>query len=426
MTTVESSATIAGDRFQSLKEAAAGYLAARDGIPTGDSRRSSYEAQRRRLLELFDATDEDWRDWHWQLAHRLDDAAILAEVLDLAPRQRDEIAALSKTVRWAITPYFAALLDPVSPLDPLRLQAVPSMAEIAETGGEADPMSEQGCSPCPLVVRRYPDRLIVKVTNICAVYCRHCQRRCLAGTSERPAGKDELAEALDYIAANPEIRDVLITGGDPLTLPDATLAWLLDRLAAIPHVEIKRIGTRLPVTLPQRITDDLCRILRAHHPIYLNTQFNHALEVTAESAGACRLLADAGVVLGNQSVLLRGVNDDPHVMRRLLHELLKLRVRPYYLFQAKPVQGTCHFMTTIDKGLEIMADLRGRTSGLAIPSYVVNAPGGLGKVPLLPAYIEAKSPAFYMLRTWEGRRVMVANGPMGLEKAEGDRCGTCI
>ena len=422
----ETSSRDPGQRFQRLKETAAGYLTARDRIPVGHDRRESYDARRKHLLELFGATDEDWRDWHWQMAHRLTSGALLAEVLDMGPRQQGEVAALTEAVHWAIPPYFAALLDPVVEEDPLRLQAVPNTAETTDIRGESDPMAELDTSPRPLVVRRYPDRLIVKVTNTCAVYCRHCQRRCLAGTRERPAGKEEMEEALGYIAVNPEIRDVLITGGDPLTLADETLAWLLDRLDAIPHVEIKRIGTRMPVTLPQRITGDLCRILRAHHPVYLITQFNNPLEVTAESARACRRLADAGVVLGNQSVLLRGVNDDPFVMRRLLHELLKLRVRPYYLFQAKPVRGTCHFVTTIDKGLEIMADLRGRTSGLAIPSYVVNVPGGLGKVPLLPEYIVAKSTGFYTLRTWEGHLVQVANGPPGLEKVEENRCDTCI
>lgn len=426
MATAGISADDPGYRFQRLKEEAAGYLAVRDRIPVGYARRESCDTQRGRLLEILGATDEDWQDWQWQMAHRLDSAAILAEILDLGPRQQDEIAALSGAVHWAIPPYFAALLDPSSERDPLRLQAVPSMVETTDPRGEADPMAEQNCSPCPLVVRRYPDRLIVKVTNGCAMYCRHCQRRCLAGAREQPAGREEMKEALGYIAANPEIRDVLITGGDPLTLADETLAWLFGQLDAIPHVEIKRIGTRMPVTLPQRITGDLCRILRAHHPVYLNTQFNNPLEVTAESAQACRRLADAGVALGNQSVLLRGVNDDPLVMRRLVHELLKLRIRPYYLFQAKPVRGTCHFVTTIDKGLEIVADLRGRTSGLAIPSYVVNVPGGLGKVPLLPEYIVAKSASFYTLRTWEGRLVQVANGPPGPKAAEGDRCDTYI
>ncbi|MGE5528390.1 MAG: KamA family radical SAM protein [Patescibacteria group bacterium] len=408
-----------GGRFQALKQAAEGYLAARDGIPIGRARQTSFEAQRKRLQEYYGASDADWQDWRWQMAHRIDRLAILSGVLGLAlhPRIVDETLA---GIRWAITPYFAALLDPISGRDPLRLQAVPSLEEITDARGETDPMDERGCSPCPLVVRRYPDRLIVKVTNACAMYCRHCQRRCVAGSSEQDTRREEFEAALGYIAANPEIRDVLITGGDPLALPDETLAWLLDGLDAIPHVEIKRIGSRMPVTLPQRVTDDLCRILRTHQPIYLNTQFNSPLEVTAESSRACRRLADAGVVLGNQSVLLRGVNDDPYVMRRLLHELLKLRVRPYYLFHAKPVRGACHFATTIDKGLEIMDDLRGRTSGLAIPSYVVNAPGGLGKVPLLPSYIVSRTTDSYVLRTWEGRLVRVPNGPPGTGRAGGE------
>lgn len=385
------------------------YLVARESIPLGESRKESYAISRARLLELFGGTEDGWNDWRWQMKHRLHELDQLEGILTLTPRQRAEIALVSQTVRWSISPYFAALLDPERDDDPLRLQAVPSAAETSDTLGELDPMAEEATSPCPLIARRYPDRLIIKVTDCCAMYCRHCQRRRLVGLRDRRAGRRDLERALQYVRENPEIRDVLLSGGDPLTLEDSVLDWILRRLDDIPHVEIKRIGTRLPVTLPQRITDRLCGILKQHAPLYLNTQFNHPLEVTPEAAAACSRLADAGVVLGNQSVLLKGVNDDPYVIRRLNHELLKMRVRPYYLFHAKPVRGTSHFRTTIDRGLEIMADLRGRTSGLAIPAYVFNVPGGRGKVPLLPDYLVYHDEEVCVLRTWRGDVVTISD-----------------
>lgn len=399
------------DRFQYLRDAAAGYLTARDRIPSGYDRLETYESSRLKLMEHFGASEDDWADWRWQLGHRIHNVKTLLVVLNLSPQRQKDIAEASRLVRWSVSPYFAALMDPDQEEDPLRMQSIPSAAEISDTRGSLDPMAEEATTPCPLVSRRYPDRLIIKVTNACAMFCRHCQRRRLICTQDAHASTEDLEQALDYVAANHEIRDVLITGGDPLTMTDDRIAWIMSRLDAIPHVEIKRIGSRVPVTMPQRITESLCRVLQVHPPVYLNTQFNHPLEVTAETAAACNRLADAGVVLGNQSVLLKGINDDPYIIRKLNHELLKMRVRPYYLFQAKPVRGTTHFVTTIDKGLEIMADLRGRTSGLAIPSYVFNVPGGYGKVPLLPEYIVNRDDQSYVLRTWEGRLVTVPNGP---------------
>lgn len=394
-----------------LKEEAGKYLVARERIPVGHARRESYLRACRRLLELFGGTEEDWNDWHWQMKHAIHEPGQLEKILVLDPQQRAELAAVSKVVRWSISPYFAALLDPHRKEDPLRLQVVPRVAEATDEAGTLDPMAEEDRSPCPLVVQRYPDRLIIKVTSCCATYCRHCQRRRHVGLGDLRAKKSDLERALAYVRDNPEIRDVLITGGDPLTLEDSVLDWLLRRLEEIPHVEIKRIGTRVPVTLPQRITDRLAEMLKRHPPLYLNTQFNHPLEVTPEAAAACNRLAEAGVVLGNQTVLLRGVNDDPYVMRRLNHELLKMRVRPYYLFHAKPVRGTSHFVTTVDQGLEIMADLRGRTSGLAIPTYVLNVPGGLGKVSLQPEYLVHRDEDCCVLRTWRGQLVTLPNGP---------------
>ncbi|MBC7344241.1 MAG: KamA family radical SAM protein, partial [Clostridia bacterium] len=261
------------------------------------------------------------------------------------------------------------------------------------------------------ITRRYPDRLIINATNSCPTYCRHCQRRRNIGQRDVARGKADLEAALDYVRKCSEIRDVLITGGDALLLSDRTLDWLLSELTAIPHVEIKRLGTRVPVTLPQRVTPELCRILEKYPPIYINTQFNHPAEITPESKEACDRLIRAGVVLGNQAVLLRGINNDPHVMKKLSHELLKIRVRPYYIFHAKPVKGTGHFVTRIEEGLEIMENLRGYTSGLAVPTYVLNVPLGLGKVPLSPQYLVVMKKDKVVLRTWENKIVEYPNKP---------------
>ncbi len=289
------------------------------------------------------------------------------------------------------------------PHGPLWKQSIPSLLEITDTNGSEDPMAESWTSPAPAVTRRYPDRLIINVTNQCAMFCRHCQRRRNIGKVDCHKPRHILEKALDYVRRNEEIRDVLITGGDALLLDDSVLEWLLGELHAIPHVEIKRIGTRAPVTLPQRITPSLCEVLAKYPPIYINTQFNHPLEVTPEAKRACDMLVGAGVVLGNQAVLLRGVNNDPHVMKKLNHELLKIRVRPYYIFHAKNVRGTTHFITSIDDGLAIMESLRGYTSGLAVPTYIINAPNGMGKTPIAPNYLLARRGNQLLLRTWENK-----------------------
>ena len=270
-------------------------------------------------------------------------------------------------------------------------------------------MAEEYTSPAPGITRRYPDRLIINVTNQCAMFCRHCQRRRLIGELDHHSNRDKLVAALDYISENPEIRDVLLTGGDALLLSNEELDWLLTELDRIPHVEIKRLGTRTPVTMPQRITPELCAILERHQPIYINTHFNTVQEITPESAAACSRLAKAGVPLGNQAVLLRGINDHPHLMKKLNQELLKIRVRPYYIFHAKCVIGTMHFRVPVEVGISIMENLRGQTSGLAVPTYIINAPGGLGKTPILPQYMISADTGKVVLRTWEGKVVEYPN-----------------
>ncbi len=317
---------------------------------------------------------------------------------------------MGSTYRWAISPYYASLMDEDNPRCPIRMQAVPSKYEIDDPYGVADPMAEEYTSPAPRITRRYADRLIINVTNQCAMFCRHCQRRRNIGEVDLPAKKEEIQAAIDYIRENPEIRDVLITGGDPLTLSDETIDWILSELDAIEHVEIKRIGSRTPVTMPMRITQELCDMLEKHHPLYLNTHFNHPKEVTPAALEACRRLAKAGIALGNQAVLLKGINNDPHVMKKLNHELLKIHVRPYYIFHAKSVKGTSHFVTTVQDGMEIMEYLRGYTSGLAIPWYIINAPEGHGKTPIVPNYLVSMGKDYVLIRNWEGKVFKYPNG----------------
>lgn len=300
-------------------------------------------------------------------------------------------------------------MDFSNPEDPILLQGIPKIEELFDKSGEEDPMGEALTSPAPCITRRYPDRLIINVTNMCGMYCRHCQRRRNIGETDGHKEKEDLKAALNYIRENPEIRDVLITGGDAFLLSDQTIEWLLAELHSIPHVEIKRLGTRVPVTLPMRITDELLAILAKYPPIYINTQFNHPKEVTLEAKKAADRLVSAGVVLGNQAVLLKGINTDPDVMKKMNQELLKIRVRPYYIFHAKNVKGTRHFIPSIQEGLAVMEALRGFTSGLAVPTYIINAPKGGGKTPLLPQYLLSLDEHRAVLKTWEGKIVYYEN-----------------
>ncbi len=382
-------------------------------ILTGFDIQDSFDRQKKKLMVSLGVNDHDWEDWRWQLSHRISEPAEIGCLLGLPEETIAEIDAVGRKFRWAVSPYYAALMDPNDPACPICKQALPTVAELNDTFGTDDPMAEGKTSPVSAITRRYPDRLIVNVTNQCASFCRHCQRRRNIRERDCHTPKEALERALAYIRDNVEIRDVLLTGGDALTLADETVDWLLWGLDKIDHLEIKRLGTRTPVTLPQRITPDLVQVLRKHPPIYLNTQFNHPREITPEARAACDGLLSAGVVLGNQAVLLKGVNDNPYIIQKLGQELLKIRVRPYYLYQAKPVKGTSHFITRLETGLKIMEHLRGRTSGLAIPTFVINAPGGYGKVPILPQYLLSMETGQVTLRTWENRVICIEDGPGG-------------
>jgi len=394
---------IALRRAEELKQRIADYLSVKDEIHTGFDLADRLEEKKAAILACLSGSGADWQNWRWQLKHRISDADLLARLMHLEPEQVNEIKRVGKKFRWAVSPYYAALVAVDRPGGPIWRQAVPDVLELSDQGGCEDPMAEEFTSPAPGITRRYPDRLIINVTNQCAMYCRHCQRRRNIGEIDRHRPVALLKEALDYIRRNSEIRDVLITGGDALMLGDRVLDWLLGELDGIKHVEIKRLGTRVIVTMPQRITPELCAVLEKHPPVYINTQFNHPLEITPEAAAACDRLVKAGVVLGNQAVLLKGVNNNPHVMKKLNQQLLKIRVRPYYIFHAKQVKGTGHFITSVAEGIEIMEKLRGYTSGMAVPAYIINAPGGFGKTPVLPRYVVGRDDRHIILRTWEKR-----------------------
>lgn len=397
-------------RSNELKEDVIPFLKAIKAMPDAASVREEAALRKQQILNVLGGTDSDWTDWKWQLKNRVQDSTILAQILDLSDIERKRIDKVSKVYRWAISPYYLSLIGADYENSPIYRQAVPDIREL-NPGGSLDPMNEALTSPAPCVTRRYPDRMIINVTNQCAMYCRHCQRRRNIGEIDHHSCMEDIAQAMDYIANHTEIRDVLITGGDALLLSNKVLKSILSTLDQIPHVEIKRIGTRVPVTMPQRITPELCEIIHSHPPVYINTQFNHHLEITPDAKAACDRLVEAGTILGNQAVLLRGVNDQPNVMRKLCQELLKIRVRPYYIFHAKDVQGTRHFQTSITEGIDIIRSLRGHTSGLAIPTYIVNAPGGLGKIPLMPNYVLQNRKNKIILKTWEGKIVELEDQP---------------
>mgnify|MGYP000861110686 CR=1 FL=1 len=394
---------IALKRAAELKERIADYLEYKENIPTGFKEWEKIKERQEKIKKILGASEEEWRDWKWQLRNRICKIESLKKYFTLTPEEEKEISLTGSIFRWAVVPYYLSLIDPENPSDPVRLQSIPSIEEYNDSSGVLDPMAEEFTSPAPAVTRRYPDRLIINVTNQCASYCRHCQRRRNIGEVDYQTSREDIAAALQYIAENEEIRDVLLTGGDALMLSDKTLDWILTELDNIPHVEIKRLGTRAPVTLPYRITDELCKMLSRHLPLYINTQFNHPLEITPDSRDACWALARSGISLGNQTVLLKGINNDPFLMRKLNQELLKCMVRPYYIFHAKGVKGTRHFRTRVEEGIEIMEQLRGFTSGLAVPTFIVNAPKGYGKTPMLAEYLVSMGANKLLIRTWEKR-----------------------
>jgi lysine 2,3-aminomutase len=342
-----------------------------------------------------------WRDWTWQMQHRIRDIEALSRWVRVADDERRAIAELASRFHFVITPYYASLMDPEDPECPIRRQVVPRSAEASDAAGLADPLDEVAHSPVKNVIRVYPDRIAFCVNNECALYCRFCLRKRLVGEPEWAMKKRELERALAWIRETPEIRDVLLTGGDPLVFSDERLEWLIRELRSIAHVEIVRLGTRLPVTLPFRVTEELVRMLERYHPIWVSTHFNHPRELTPEAAEACARLAGAGIPVNNQSVLLRGINDDAATMKSLGEGLLRMRVRPYYCYQAQLLAGTAHFRTPIERGIEIFRALRGRTSGFAIPQYVLDTPRG--KVPLSYPYLRGREGDDVVVETWDGQ-----------------------
>ena len=355
-------------------------------------------------IPLFkDVTEAEWNDYHWQLRNRLHTTDDFAGVLNLSNQQRAELDACMGRFRVSVTPYYASLMDPDDHACPIRMQGVPSPAELIIRHEDVrDAVSEDVDSPTPRITHRYPDRVLFVVTEMCSMYCRHCTRRRLVGGSEAMVRRSEIDNAIRYIERSPEVRDVLLSGGDPLVLSDNHLEEIVQRIHAIPHVEIIRLGTRAPVVFPQRITPDLVAMLRKYQPLYVNTQFNHPKEFTAESKRACDMLADGGFPLGNQTVLMRGINDCAAVMMKLVQKLVAHRVKPYYYYQCDLAEGTAHFRTSVAKGIEIYESLRGHTTGFAVPTYIIDALGGGGKMPVFPNYIISQAPGQIVLRNYEG------------------------
>jgi lysine 2,3-aminomutase len=353
------------------------------------------------LNERYDP--EHWNDWRWQMRHRLTRIDQFEKLLALTEAERRGLLLASERFSVAVTPQFATLIDPQDPDCPIRLQVVPREEELVVSPGDmTDPCGEDNASVVEGLVHRYPDRVLFLVLDTCAAYCRYCTRSRLVSQGElEPLGR-RIDEAIAYLQEHTEVRDVLLSGGDPLLMSDSTLDRVLGRLRAIPHIEFLRIGTRIPGFLPQRITPELVRVLRAHR-VWLSLHFCHVKELTPEVAEACDRLADGGIPLGCQTVLLKGVNDSAETLRDLFHGLLKLRIRPYYLYQCDPVLGTGHLRTTVDKGLELMGQLRGYTTGYAVPTYVIDAPGGGGKVPIQPETVLGREDGIWRIRNWEGK-----------------------
>ena len=348
---------------------------------------------------------KNWNDWRWQVRNRLSSIEELRRYIRLTPAEVRGIKMAQGRFPVGITPYWASLIDPSNPRCPLRMQVVPTAKEHLVSKHEmVDPLAEDSNSPVPGIVHRYPDRVLLLPLNMCAAYCRYCTRSRWVGDENEMMLGPRLDPAIDYLRRNKQIRDVLISGGDPLLFSDGRLDELLGRLRSIKHIEFIRIGTRVPVFLPMRITTELIQMMRKHHPVWISIHFNHPKEITPEVRQACNMLADGGFPLGSQSVLLAGINDDPAVFKKLFHELLKIRVRPYYIYQCDPVTGTSHFRTPVSKGVEIIEALRGHTTGYAVPTFVVDAPGGGGKVPIAPNYVMEHAEGVLKLRNYAGQQ----------------------
>lgn len=349
-----------------------------------------------------DVPDENWNDWRWQLSNRLNSVQDFEKVLHLTPSEREALAA-PDVFRVDVTPYFVSLIDPDNPNDPVRKQIIPTARELVPfTAMMEDSLAEDRHSPVPGLVHRYPDRVLMLVTTQCATYCRYCTRSRIVGDPAQTFSRSEFEMQLDYLRRTPQVRDVLLSGGDPLVLAPKILERILSALREIPHIEIVRIGSRVPVFLPMRVTDELCDMLSKYHPLWLNIHVNSSNEISAELEEACDRLARAGIPLGNQAVLLRGVNDNVHLQRKLVQDLVRIRVRPYYLYQCDLVEGAGHLRTPVAKGIEIMEGLRGHTSGFAVHQYMIDAPGGGGKIPVMPNYLLSMSDHKVILRNFEG------------------------
>lgn len=351
-----------------------------------------------------DVPEDRWNDWHWQMQHRITTADRLSEILPLPEREKEEIGRCLEQFRMAITPYYASLIDPSDENSPIRRQAVPTARELdVQPCDMADPLCEDQYAVAPGLVHRYPDRVLFVLTHQCSMYCRHCTRRRLVGHRDDSLAVSRMEEAFRYIGQHTEVRDVLLSGGDPLILPDELLERIIRRLRSIPHVEVIRIGTRTPVVMPMRITDGLLAMLKRYQPVWINTHFNHPQEITPDSAAACGRIVDAGIPLGNQSVLLRGVNDDAETLKTLFTQLTAIRVRPYYLYQCDVSRGIGHFRTPVSEGIGLMKQIRGFISGFAVPEFVIDLPGGGGKTPATPEYIVSMDDEKAVLRNFEGR-----------------------
>ncbi len=347
-----------------------------------------------------DAAEKDWNNWIWQQQNRVKNLEMLEKVIKVTDDEKKAYEGSVEMFNMSITPYYASLMDPDNPNCPIRLQAVPKMGELYIAPEDLeDPLAEERDMPVPGITHRYPDRVLFYTTHNCAMYCRFCTRKRKVSDPGSAAQKKQLDDGLEYIRNHPEVRDVVISGGDPLSNSDDRLDYILGSLRAMPHIEMFRLGTRNLVTLPQRINDDFIYMVKKHHPVFVNTHFNHPKECTREAMDACRRLADAGVAISNQMVLLKGVNDDPKIVKELNHKLLMMRVRPYYIYQCDLSQGISHFRTSVETSLNVMENLRGWTSGLAVPTLVIDAPGGGGKIPILPTYMLNK----------EGKKITLRN-----------------
>ena len=378
----------------------------------------------RRAAVYENVPDEKWNDWRWQLSHRLNNVEEIDSVITMTDSERKALSAPG-LFRVDITPYFISLIRPEDPNDPIRKQIIPTAAEMVPfTSMMEDSLAEDRHSPVPGLVHRYPDRVLMLVTTQCASYCRYCTRSRIVGDPTATFSKDEFEMQIDYIKRTPQIRDVLLSGGDPLILAPKILETILSRLREIPHVEIIRIGSRVPVFLPMRVTQDLCDMLEKYHPLWLNIHVNHPNEISLELAEATARMAKAGIPLGNQSVLLAGVNDCVHIQRKLVQDLVRIRVRPYYLYQADLVEGGGHFRTDVAKGIEIMEGLRGHTSGFAVPQFIVDAPGGGGKIPLMPNYLLSYSDHKIVVRNYEGY-VTTYEEPLEYKPHDPSTCSYC-